>query len=46
MVGSDRGATAVDYSLIIAFIAAVIFSAVLLLGQQAANAISTVVGGF
>jgi Flp pilus assembly pilin Flp len=44
--GNDRGASAVEYSLLIVFIAAVIFGAVVLLGQHATNAYSTVVGKF
>ena len=42
----DRGASAVEYSLIIALIAAVIFGVVMLLGQHTATAYSTVVGKF
>jgi pilus assembly protein Flp/PilA len=45
-VQSDRGATAVEYGLIIAAVAAVIFGVVMLLGQHTATAYSTVVGKF
>ena len=43
---SDQGASAVEYSLIIAAIAAVIFGVVMLLGQHTVTAYSTVVGKF
>ncbi len=46
MAGNDRGVTAVEYSLIVALIAAVIFGVVLVLGQHTATAYSTVVGRF
>ena len=46
MVRDDRGASAVEYALLLAFIAAVIFGAVVLLGQQVLAAVSTVVGRF
>lgn len=46
MARNDRGVTAVEYSLIIAFIAAVIFGVVMLLGQHTATAYSTVLGRF
>ena len=46
MVHNDRGASAVEYSMLLALIAAVIYGAVLLLGQHVAAAISTVVGRF
>jgi pilus assembly protein Flp/PilA len=46
MVRSDRGASAVEYALLLALIAAVIFGAVVLLGQHVVAAISTVVGRF
>ena len=39
----DRGATAVEYGLIVALIAAVIIATVLLLGQQVNNAFQDVV---
>ena len=42
----DRGASAVEYSLIIALIAAVIIGVVLVLGQHTVAAYSTVVGKF
>lgn len=42
----DRGASAVEYSLLIAFIAAVILGVVLLLGQHTTTAYSSVVGKF
>lgn len=42
----DRGASAIEYSLLIAFVAAVIFGVVVLLGQHTATAYSTVVGKF
>jgi len=45
-VRDDRGASAVEYSLLIAAIAAVIFGVVILLGQHTATAYSTVVGKF
>lgn len=43
---NDRGASAVEYALLLALIAAVIFGAVVLLGQHVVAAISTVVGRF
>lgn len=46
MVPDDRGASAVEYSLLIAFIAAVIFGAVMLLGQHVGSDFSSVVGRF
>jgi Flp pilus assembly pilin Flp len=46
MVRNDSGASAVEYALLLAFIAAVIFGAVVLLGQNVIAAISTVVGRF
>jgi pilus assembly protein Flp/PilA len=46
MARNDRGATAVEYSLLIALIAAVIFGVVMLLGQHTAAAYSTVLGKF
>ncbi len=39
----DRGATAVEYGLIVALIAAVIIGTVLILGQQVKNAFQDVV---
>jgi pilus assembly protein Flp/PilA len=45
-VRDDRGATAVEYSLLIALIAAVIFGVVMLLGQHTTAAYSTVVAKF
>jgi Flp pilus assembly pilin Flp len=42
----DQGASAVEYSLIVALIAGVIFGVVMLLGQHAVTAYSTVVGKF
>ncbi len=42
----DQGASAVEYSLLIAFVAAVIFGVVMLLGQHTVTAYSTVVGKF
>lgn len=42
----DRGASAVEYSLLIALIAAVIFGVVMLLGQHTVTAYSSVVGKF
>ena len=39
----DRGATAVEYGLIVALIAAVIIATVLLLGQQVNNAFQDIV---
>jgi Flp pilus assembly pilin Flp len=45
-VRTERGASAVEYSLLLAFIAAVIYGAVMLLGQHVMAAISTVVGRF
>jgi Flp pilus assembly pilin Flp len=45
-VRNDRGASAVEYSLLLAFIAAVIFAVVALLGQHVLAAISSVVGKF
>jgi Flp pilus assembly pilin Flp len=44
--GDDRGASAIEYSLLIAFVAAVIFGVVVLLGQHTSTAYSTVVGKF
>jgi len=46
MVRTDRGASAVEYSLLLALIAAVIYGVVMLLGQHVIAAISTVVGRF
>jgi pilus assembly protein Flp/PilA len=46
LVRNDRGASAVEYALLLAFIAAVIFGAVVLLGQHVIAAISAVVGRF
>jgi len=46
LVRNDRGASAVEYALLLALIAAVIFGAVVLLGQHVVAAISTVVGRF
>ena len=46
VMSNDRGATAVEYSLLIALIAAVIIVVVMLLGQHATAAYSTVVGKF
>jgi pilus assembly protein Flp/PilA len=39
---SDRGATAVEYGLLVALIAAVIVGIVVVVGQQVSNAFSTV----
>jgi pilus assembly protein Flp/PilA len=39
---SDRGATAVEYGLLVALIAAVIVGIVLVVGKQVSNAFSTV----
>ncbi len=39
----ERGATAVEYGLIVALIAAVIIAVVAILGQQVSDAFSTVV---
>lgn len=41
----DRGATAVEYGLIVALIAAVIVGVVLLLGQKVSSAFNAVVTG-
>jgi Flp pilus assembly pilin Flp len=46
MARDDHGASAVEYSLLIALIAAVIFGVVMVLGQHAVAAYSTVVGKF
>lgn len=46
MARNDRGASAVEYSLLIALIAAVIFAVVMLLGQHVTAAYSSVVGKF
>lgn len=46
IVRDERGASAVEYSLLLALIAAVIYGAVMLLGQHVIAAISTVVGRF
>jgi pilus assembly protein Flp/PilA len=46
MVRNDRGASAVEYSLLVALIAAVIFGVVMLLGQHTTAAYSTIVGKF
>jgi len=46
MVRNDRGASAVEYSLLLALIAVVIYGAVVLLGQHVVTAISSVVGRF
>jgi pilus assembly protein Flp/PilA len=46
VVRNDRGASAVEYALLLAFIAAVMFGAVVLLGQHVVGAISTVIGRF
>jgi Flp pilus assembly pilin Flp len=46
MMRNDRGATAVEYSLIVVFVAAVIAGAVLLLGQHVISAFSSMVGRF
>ena len=43
---NDRGASAVEYALLLAFIAAVIFGGVVLLGQHVIAAISAVLGRF
>ncbi len=40
---ADRGATAVEYGLIVALIAAVIIGTVLILGQQVNNAFQDIV---
>ncbi|HEY2640822.1 MAG TPA: Flp family type IVb pilin [Streptosporangiaceae bacterium] len=39
---SDRGATAVEYGLLVALIAAVIIGVVVVVGHQVSNAFSTV----
>jgi pilus assembly protein Flp/PilA len=39
---SDRGATAVEYGLLVALIAAVIVAIVLVVGQQVSNAFNSV----
>jgi pilus assembly protein Flp/PilA len=39
---SDRGATAVEYGLLVALIAAVIVGVVVIVGHQVSNAFSTV----
>jgi pilus assembly protein Flp/PilA len=39
---SDRGATAVEYGLLVALIAAVIIGIVLIVGKQVSNAFNTV----
>jgi pilus assembly protein Flp/PilA len=39
---SDRGATAVEYGLLVALIAAVIIGIVLIVGHQVSNAFNTV----
>jgi hypothetical protein len=44
--GGDRGATAVEYSLIIVLIAAVIAAVVGTLGQQVSSEFSKVIPGF
>jgi pilus assembly protein Flp/PilA len=41
---SDRGATAVEYGLLVALIAAVIVGIVVVVGQQVSNAFSSVSG--
>ena len=38
----DRGATAVEYGLLVAFIAAVIIGIVIVVGQQVSNAFNSV----
>ncbi|MGE5133155.1 MAG: Flp family type IVb pilin [Gemmatimonadota bacterium] len=43
MARDDRGATAVEYGLIVALIAAVIIGTVLILGQQINNAFQDIV---
>jgi len=42
----DHGATAVEYALIVSFIAAVIFGAVLALGQVVLSLFAAPLGGF
>jgi Flp pilus assembly pilin Flp len=44
--GAERGATAVEYSLIIGLIAAVIFGTVLVLGQAVINLFAVPLSGF
>jgi pilus assembly protein Flp/PilA len=43
---SDRGATAVEYGLLVALIAAVIIGIVIVVGQQVSNAFNSVSGNF
>jgi Flp pilus assembly pilin Flp len=43
---NDHGASAVEYSLLLALIAAVIYASVVLFGQHVVAAIATVVGRF
>lgn len=48
LVSEERGATAVEYALMVALIAAVIILAVLALGQNAStvfNSVATTIGG-
>jgi pilus assembly protein Flp/PilA len=44
MMKNERGATAVEYGLLVALIAAVIVAIVVVLGQQINNAFTTVSG--
>jgi pilus assembly protein Flp/PilA len=43
---SEQGATAVEYGMIVALIAAVVIATVTVLGGQVANAFNSVVGHF
>jgi pilus assembly protein Flp/PilA len=43
---SERGATAVEYAMLVALIAAVIFGTVVILGGQVSEAFDSVVGLF
>ncbi|WP_458111579.1 Flp family type IVb pilin [Arthrobacter sp. R1-13] len=43
---SETGATAVEYSLLVAFIASVIIAVVTTLGEQLLPGFETVIGGF
>jgi pilus assembly protein Flp/PilA len=46
MTTRDKGATAVEYGLLVALIAAVIVGVVAILGTQIANAFNSLVGQF
>lgn len=46
LAGADRGATAVEYGLILALIAAIIAAVVGVLGQQLVTVFNSVIAGF